>query len=121
MLREGEGREAGGEPTREAQPGTAVLCRRCSAQLSEPRLAIAIDGRHAHELVNPAGIAFDVRCFSDAPGARPYGDASTFFSWFREHAWRIVVCGNCGVHVGWRFEGASTFFGLIADRIAESS
>jgi len=99
-----------------------VRCKRCDATVTHTRDAIAIEGKHLHHFVNPAGVAFDVRCFGDAAGCSPYGDASTFFSWFPGHAWRIGVCAKCGVHLGWRFEGASgSFHGLITDRIVETA
>lgn len=124
MLRE---REGGGERApdeeRELAPKTerSIRCKRCGAEVTHERAAIAVEGRHTHDFVNPAGVSFVVRCFGDAPGCEPYGDASSFFSWFAGHQWRIAVCAACGVHLGWRFEGAtSVLFGLITDRIAES-
>lgn len=97
-----------------------IRCARCDATITTAAAAIAIDGKHLHHFVNPAGVAFDVRCFREAPGCSPYGDASTFFSWFPGHAWRIAVCARCGAHLGWRFEGSSSaFHGLIADKVVE--
>jgi hypothetical protein len=98
----------------------SIVCAHCGAEITDEREAIAISGQHAHELVNPSGQVFRIRCFGAAPGAAPVGEASTFFSWFAGYAWRVVVCGRCLTHLGWRFEGDSTFHGLIAERIAET-
>ncbi len=109
------------ESERAVDEERVIRCKRCDATVTRTTDAIAVDGKHLHHFVNPAGVAFDVRCFRDAPGCSPEGDASTFFSWFPGHAWRVAVCARCGVHLGWRFEGAgSTFHGLITDRIVES-
>jgi hypothetical protein len=99
-----------------------IRCKRCEATIARTTDAIAVEGKHLHRFVNPAGVQFDVRCFGEAAGASPYGDSSTFFSWFPGHAWRIAVCAHCGVHLGWRFESAlSSFHGLITDRIVEAT
>jgi len=110
------------ESERAVDQERVVRCRRCDGTVARSTDAIAVDGKHLHRFVNPSGVEFDVRCFGDARGCSPSGDASTFFSWFPGHAWRVVVCARCGVHLGWRFEGAgSVFHGLIVDRIVETA
>jgi hypothetical protein len=121
MLRDDEERAKEHAPDEQPAHEATILCARCGAELTASRHAIAVEGKRRHQLVNPAGISFLVRTFGEAPGCAPYGESSSFFSWFSGHSWRISVCGSCGVHVGWRFEGASVFFGLIEERIAESS
>jgi hypothetical protein len=121
MLREDEERTPAQSPEERPAEDAVILCRRCGNELTASRHALAVEGKTRHQLVNPAGVAFLVRTFGEAPGCAPYGDASSFFSWFSGHTWRIAVCASCGVHVGWRFEGASVFHGLIEDRIAEST
>jgi hypothetical protein len=113
-------REVEGEADTEAGRDGVVVCAACDATLTHAREAIAVEGRHAHDFVNPSGVAFRVRCFARVDGAAHVGEASTFFSWFVGHAWRIALCARCGTHVGWRFEGAEgAFHGLIAERIVE--
>lgn len=122
MKRDAVTNAAPGEAPRETDDERAIHCKRCEATVTTTKDAIAVDGKHLHRFVNPAGIEFDVRCFADARGCSPFGEASTFFSWFPGHAWRIAVCGRCGVHLGWRFEAShSSFHGLITDRIVESA
>ncbi len=102
-----------------------IRCRRCSTHVTDTASATAVDGKHAHDFVNPAGIPFRIRCFATAIGASGWGDTSSFFSWFPGHTWRIAVCASCGVHIGWVFEKPASpahaaFFGLIVERIVEA-
>ena len=44
------------------------------------------------------------------------------FSWFPGYSWQILDCARCRVLIGWRFRCADdSFYGLIADRLVESS
>jgi hypothetical protein len=96
-----------------------VRCAACGHALAEEKARIEVDGRHVHTFVNPAGHEYTVRCFAVAPGCAGAGEESTFWSWFRGFAWRIALCARCGTQVGWSFRSdASTFWGLIAARIA---
>lgn len=68
--------------------------------------------------MNPAGIAYRVACFREAPGAVGWGEASEFFSWFRGTAWQIALCAACRAHVGWGYRRDSGgFYGLIVERV----
>lgn len=83
---------------------------------------MAINGRHGHAFFNPAGIAFEIRCFRTAPGTVGHGPMSSEFTWFPDHAWQIVLCAACRTHLGWRFAAAKAghqFYGLIASRLVE--
>jgi hypothetical protein len=95
----------------------AIVCKECRHALTKESQRIDVGGRHQHTFVNPHAYAFTIACFREAPGCVREGESSTFWSWFEGHAWRIAVCGGCHAHVGWSFEGASAFFGLIVDRI----
>lgn len=97
----------------------AVTCAACHHEITSPDQERSVQGDHTHRLTNPNGLTFTVRCFGDAPGVRALGPAESFFTWFAGHTWQVVLCGRCGAHLGWRFEGESVFHGLIADRIAE--
>ena len=108
------------QPEHSAEQSTerAIVCAACRHVLARARDRIEVSGRHEHTCVNPAGIVFVIQCFANALGCVPFGARETYFSWFADHAWRIALCGGCAAHVGWSFEGTSTFHGLIADRIA---
>ncbi len=75
-------------------------------------------GGHQHTFTNPAGLAFLLACFKEAPGAEALGSATGNFTWFRGYLWRLVACRACDAHLGWRYEGSTeprVFFGLIRD------
>lgn len=95
----------------------AVVCKACGHALARESARIDVGGRHQHTFVNPHAYAYTIVCFRDAPGCQSFGERSTVWTWFPDHAWRIATCGGCSVHVGWSFEGASNFYGLIVDRI----
>jgi hypothetical protein len=77
------------------------------------------DGSWTHTFFNPAGIVFEIICFSTAPGCLVQGPSSTEFSWFAGFTYRLAFCGNCLTHLGWFYESRdSSFFGLILKKLA---
>jgi len=105
------------EDTHERQ--NSLRCVRCRHVITHRDQAIAVSGGHEHTFVNPAGIVFTVRLFRHAPGCRWQGRPSREFSWFPGYLWRLALCGGCGVHLGWLFQGEDEFAALIAVAIAE--
>jgi hypothetical protein len=106
------------EESVEHDAATAVVCARCRTELTTPDQRIEVEGAHAHTYTNPSGETFHLRCFGEVRNVAPFGARETFFTWFPGHSWRVVVCAECTTFLGWRFEGASVFHGLISDRIA---
>jgi hypothetical protein len=97
-----------------------VRCAKCGHALTDAKARMEKDGAHRHDFVNPAGVAFRIGCFRDAPGCIEVGDGESFWSWFSGYAWRHALCGKCAAHVGWSYRAASDgFYGLIVDRIVE--
>ena len=98
-----------------------VRCAKCGHALTDAAARTEKDGAHRHDFVNPAGVAFRVACFRDAPGCIEVGAGETFWSWFAGYAWRHALCGRCAAHVGWSYRGkdGAAFFGLVVDRIVE--
>ena len=94
-----------------------LLCAICRSVVTEPAQAIEINGRHEHAFFNPAGIAYELRCFRQAPGANIQNKPTAEFSWFAGYLWQIAVCTACGAHLGWRFTGPSSFYGLIGAKL----
>ncbi|MDD2464376.1 MAG: cereblon family protein [Desulfobulbus sp.] len=112
------------EPSNQEEPAKDerhwLYCRLCSARITTQDQAININGRHQHAFFNPAGIAFEIRCFQAAPGVLPQDAPSEDFSWFPGFSWQIVLCANCQSHLGWRFlhrTASHVFFGLIDSRL----
>lgn len=122
-------RESGGAPavrpgraTRDARArrrGRRLLCAACDAPVTSQDAAIEVQGAHAHTFTNPHGYVFDVLCFSEAPGCRARGGATTEFTWFAGYAWQVATCASCAEHLGWRYSvrGRAAFYGLIRQRL----
>jgi hypothetical protein len=94
-----------------------LYCAVCDTWVTSGPWRISVNGSHAHTFFNPAGIIFKVGCFKEAPGARPIGQPSSEFTWFKGHKWRAALCGSCQEHLGWLFDGNSLFFCLILKKL----
>lgn len=96
-----------------------LLCKQCRHRISHASERVRVQGAHRHTFVNPQGFIFEIGCFANAPGCRQVGLATDDFSWFKGRWWKIAVCGNCRIHIGWLYLSTSLpgFYGLILDRI----
>jgi hypothetical protein len=105
-----------------ARRAPAIVCAACGATITHAAHRIAAHGAHEHRFMNPAGLLFHIGCFDQAIGCIIVGPASLEYAWFPGFAWRLALCGHCGVQLGWHFrgDGASGFFGLILDRLREA-
>ncbi len=102
------------------QPVKAIFCKACGSLITGREKKIAVNGSHTHTFFNPAGIVFELGCFSDAPGCHLAGEATSEFTWFADHVWRFALCRSCNVHLGWFFEsGEKNFYGLILATLTE--
>ena len=100
--------------------GPWLLCAVCRHRLTRAGFKIEKNGAHTHTFTNPHGLTFNLRCFSQAPGCAALGPAAMEYSWFAGYAWQIAICGNCRVHLGWKYYGATdTFYGLIREQLVE--
>ncbi len=103
------------------EPEDWLVCRTCSQPVARTRDRIAVNGRYRHNLFNPAGILFEVECFTAAPGCRFEGEFTEAFTWFPGYAWRFALCAGCGTHLGWEFrDRTSGFAGLIVTELSPS-
>lgn len=99
----------------------ALLCRTCGQPVARVRDRVAVNGKHGHALFNPAGLLFEVGCFTVAPGCRFEGVFTFEFTWFPGYAWRFAMCRRCDAHLGWEYRGAAGgFVGLIMTEVRES-
>jgi hypothetical protein len=104
----------------EKQDETPLICSHCSAAITTAGQAVAVNGQYEHAFFNPAGIAFEIRCFRLAPGCRLQGKPTTEFSWFQGYSWQFAHCDTCLMQLGWFFmsvEKEKTFFGLMTGRV----
>lgn len=108
------------EEKEETSPVEAIYCKVCSRAVTDRNKKIAIQGSHAHTFFNPAGIVFELGCFSLAPGCHRAGETTSDFTWFAGFVWCYALCRGCNSHLGWFFEmGDRSFYGLILANIRE--
>lgn len=97
-----------------------LFCKICGTLITYRSLAIAMNGGHVHVFSNPAGLTFEIGCFSRAPGCAITGAPTAEHTWFPGYAWSFALCGGCFNHLGWRYAaGSSGFFGLILAMLTE--
>lgn len=102
------------------EQGPYLCCRACARRITAASARVAKAGKHQHRCTNPQGYTFAIGCFAQAAGCQCQGPAVHEHTWFAGYAWRIALCGGCGAHLGWRYEGGETpFFGLIFDQLVE--
>jgi hypothetical protein len=99
------------------KPEQTLNCVSCRLIITTSKERIEISGNHRHTFVNPHGYSFTIGCFSHADGVAAEGEPVSFWSWFPGYQWQIVLCRQCTLHLGWRFSGASDFYGLILNRL----
>ena len=98
-----------------------ILCATCGNPITTAESIITVDGKHIHRFTNPAGVTFEIGCFSSADGCAVYEDSTNEATWFEGFSWSESVCSNCFSHLGWLYEaGDNIFFGLILDNISDS-
>lgn len=91
-----------------------LLCANCRRAITRPSEKTSIHNAHQHAFTNPSGLVFEIGCFKDAPGCGYIGEPSSEFTWFQGYQWRVAVCRNCLVHLGWLFSSPGlSFHGLI--------
>jgi hypothetical protein len=122
-----------------SEPERALVCVRCSHEITKDSQAIEVKGLHTHTQINPGGYVWNFRCFKQAWGCRMNGAPSSEFAWFQGYQWQIACCADCRLHLGWRFLSADQqvdlaadhkwqvdlaagreFFGLISERLVDA-
>ena len=120
------GNHRSGQPVEKEQqqeknsPIEAIYCRACGRVVTSRDRKIEVQGSHTHTFFNPAGIVFELGCYSLAPGCQRAGVATSNFTWFAGYSWRYALCRQCRGHLGWFFATAgNSFFGLIPANLIE--
>jgi hypothetical protein len=91
-----------------------IRCRRCGAALAPRSARMELS---PNTFVSPEGLVFELVGVRVAPGCTPVGTPTRHWTWFPGCAWQVALCRACGTQVGWAYTGASTFAGLIRDRV----
>ncbi len=98
-----------------AEEERVLRCGRCGAELADADHVVPASRR---AYMNPHGLVREIVVVSLARNLAGDGERHTEFSWFPGHTWEIVYCAGCQAHAGWRFEGPSTFYGLLVEALA---
>lgn len=100
-----------------------ILCKACGHRITSIDYIISVGGQHRHTFTNPAGLTFEIGCFSHADGCYVYGVPTPHYTWFPGFSWCFAFCSRCATHLGWLYRsslsGREGFFGLIAARLIE--
>ncbi|XP_039765613.1 protein cereblon-like [Pararge aegeria] len=96
-----------------------ILCRKCGADVADSYYLFSKESPGAHKieyqnlfgrknvtvqtLVNPFGVPFKIVTAEKARCAR-MGKSQGADSWFPGYMWRVCICPQCAVHLGWTFE-----------------
>ncbi len=99
-----------------------IVCKACGNRITTIESIITVDGSHRHVFTNPEGLTFEIGCFSSAEGCLVSGIPTLQYTWFAGFSWNYAHCSACLVHLGWFYQKIDkSFFGLILDRIVEST
>lgn len=100
-----------GEDSEDTQ--SAILCKQCDHLITTPEELLTIGDKFIHCFTNPAGISFEIQCFSSAVGALVSGNPTDYYSWFPGYSWQYCYCNKCNSHLGWYFQKEDNgFYGL---------
>ena len=96
-----------------------LYCTFCLKLITSGDQRIRVEGNHEHLFINPAGVAFNIGCFGDVPGAVFQGIQTKEFTWFKGYQWRMAHCSECLTHIGWQYRqgGQGSFSGLILTKL----
>jgi hypothetical protein len=96
------------------------LCAWCLNRVANQKDRFQYDGKDEFTFSNPAGIQFEIITFAQTVGCRQSGVPTLEHTWFPGHAWSFCQCDRCGHHLGWHYDGAHEFAGLIKNRIVRA-
>ena len=122
-------RKRDADPSAHRTPETAgrtrLVCRHCGTTIASVD-AVMPRGDWPLVFANPHGLVFELVLLRAAQELVLVGPATTEHTWFSGYAWRVALCGGCGVHLGWRYEAVeperspALFFGLQSKALVEA-
>lgn len=93
------------------------LCIACNHKITSDKDRFEFNRQSEYHFINPSGYHFDIILFSEAVGCREFGEPTRDYTWFAGHSWSYATCSHCGNHLGWKYTGKYSFYGLIRTRI----
>ena len=89
------------------------LCLACHHKITSDKETFNYNNQSELSFINPAGYNFNIITFFDAEGCKEVGEPTLEFTWFKDHYWSFAICSRCGNHLGWKYMGKDSFYGLI--------
>ena len=93
------------------------LCIACNKKITSDKERFEYNNQSEFQFVNPGGFYFDIITFETADGCFEVGDPTLENTWFEGHKWSFAICSRCNNHLGWKYVGKFSFYGLIKERI----
>src|SRR3990172_3188160 len=97
------------------------LCMLCSKKITSDKDRFIFNNHSEFQFENPTGYFFDIITFCAADGCREEGEPTMEFTWFPGYSWSFAFCSRCGSHLGWKYRGEFSFYGLIKSRLIKGA
>jgi hypothetical protein len=97
------------------------LCIACNKKITEDKERFFYNNSSEFRFTNPNGYIFDIITFKTAEGCCDEGESTLDFTWFSGHSWCFALCTRCKLHLGWKYSGKFSFYGLIKARLVKGS
>ena len=97
------------------------LCIACNKKITSDKERFEYHNQSEFQFVNPGGFCFDIITFESAAGCFEVGEPTLENTWFKEHEWSFAICSRCSNHLGWKYVGKYSFYGLIRSRLIKGA
>ena len=97
------------------------LCIACNKKITTDKDRFEFNNQSEYNFINPGGYYFNILTFSAADGCKEIGEPAMEFTWFKDHTWTYAVCRRCSSHLGWKYTGKHSFYGLIKERLVKGA
>lgn len=97
------------------------LCVVCNKKITSDKERFEYNNQSEFQFINPGGYYFNILTFSNADGCKELGVPTLEFTWFEGHSWLYASCRRCSNHLGWKYNGKYSFYGLIKERLIKGA
>ena len=97
------------------------LCIVCNKKITSDKDRFEFNNQSEFQFTNPDRYYFNIITFCTADGCREMGEPTMEFTWFPGHSWSFAVCSRCSSHLGWKYRGEFSFYGLIKSRLIKGA
>lgn len=97
------------------------LCIVCNKKITSDKERFEYNNQSEFQFINPSGYYYNILTFSSADGCIDLGESTIEHTWFEGHEWSFAVCRRCSNHLGWKYVGKHSFYGLIKSRLVKGA